>query len=193
MKKNAPTVEQLTADLLAANAKLSKVYEEIRRLNSDIERMSQNADLILEKIQAEARKYDIETAHENADKILSHFTTDNRSPANKAGLFYCLFCYICKNLLKMEALLLKSICLALMCQFTDTVLLKFGVWEAVETKANIKIYMINLIYKAVQCDFCRTWWLCLALSTIFCYLPSIIYIAIFATILKQIINRILLW
>lgn len=93
----------------------------------------------------------------------------------------------------MEALLLKSICMALMCQFADTVLFKFGAWSAIETKANIKIYVVNLIYKAVQCDFCRTWWLCLLLSTVFCTLSSIIYIAIFATILKQIINRILLW
>lgn len=36
MKKQAPTVEQLTADLLAANAELSKAHEEIRMLKSMI-------------------------------------------------------------------------------------------------------------------------------------------------------------
>lgn len=83
----------------------------------------------------------------------------------------------------MDTLLLKSISLALLAQFVDTVLYKFGVWCYLRERAP------KLIYKAVTCDFCRTWWVCIALSCIIYDLNSIIYIAIFSTIIKQLINR----
>lgn len=83
----------------------------------------------------------------------------------------------------MDTLLLKSISLALLAQFIDTILYKFGVWCYLRERAPL------LIHKAVTCDFCRTWWVCLALSTIIYDLHSIIYISIFSTIIKQLINR----
>ena len=83
----------------------------------------------------------------------------------------------------MELLVLKSIVLALFAQFADAFLYKTGVWAYLETFAPMPIH------KAVKCDFCRSWWLCLALSIIFCDLQIIASITVMATVIKQMLNR----